>query len=76
MCNVFMKTILTDKGKSFVRDAEATSDAQAVCKQLIYHHKKSADVKLKASDILACITNVRWGDSRWKGAATAFVLHW
>ena len=76
MCNVFVKTALTDKGKSFVRDAEAESDAQAVCKQLLDHHKKSADVKIKASDILACITNVRWGDSRWKGAATAFVLHW
>ena len=76
MCNVFVKTALTDKGKSFVRDAEAESDAQAVCKQLIDHHKKSADAKLKASDILTCITNIRWGDSHWKGTATAFVLHW
>ena len=76
MCNVFVKTALTDKGKSFVRDAEAESDAQAVCKQLLDHHKKSADAKIKASDILACITNIRWGDSRWKGAATAFVSHW
>ena len=33
-------------------------------------------LKLKASNILACIMNIRWGDSRWKGAATAFVLHW
>ena len=76
MCNVFIKTILTDKGESFVRDAEDTSDAQAVCKQLVSHHEKSADAELKASDILTCIMNVRWGDGCWKGAAAAFVLHW
>ena len=76
MHNVFIKTILTDKGKSFVRDAEDMSDAQAVCQQLVSHHKKSADAELKASNILACITNVQWGDGHWKGAATGFVLHW
>ena len=76
MCNVFVKTVLTDKGKSFVHDADDTSDAQTVHKQLLTHHEKSTDAELKASNILACIMNIQWGDGHWKGTATGFVLHW
>ena len=68
--------ILTDMGKSIVREHESDFDAQKVYKKLQDHHTKSTKAMIDSSTILSYITSARLGNGDWKGTTEAFIIHW
>ncbi|PJF33806.1 MAG: hypothetical protein CUN57_01185, partial [Phototrophicales bacterium] len=50
---VLLRTLLTNKGKSLVRENEGNHDAQKIIKELIAHHRKSTKSELESTDRLA-----------------------
>jgi hypothetical protein len=76
MYAVFQRCLLTDKGKTFVREHEQDGDAQTVFMKLQQHATQSTKALLDSSDILSYITSARLGDGTWRGTTHAFVLHW
>ena len=73
--SVLHHTLLTDMGKTLVRQHLDTLDAQTVYKELCAYHAKSTNAKVNASALLTYITTVRF-DTTWRGTAQAFLLHW
>ena len=73
---VLESKVLTDKGKTIVREHEDTFDAQAVYQKLTEHHLRSTKAMIESSTILSYITSVRLGNGEWQGSTEAFVLHW
>ena len=73
--SVLHYTLLTDMGKTLVRQHYDQLDAQKVYKELCAYHANSTKAKLNASELLTYITTVRF-DSSWKGTAQSFLLHW
>ena len=77
MYSVFVRTLLTDQGKAFVRQYEATHDAQKIYKDISAYALKSTKANIDASRILSYITSVRLGDgTSWRGSTHSFILHW
>ena len=76
MYAVFTKTLLTDKGKSLVREHDMDGDAQTIYKELFLHAKRSTKVSVDASELLAYITTSRLGTGLWKGSTESFIIHW
>jgi hypothetical protein len=75
MYAVFMKTVQTDTGKSFVRSNEATYDAQKIYEQLIKHSSTSTKAAMDSTAIMSYVTSVRLGDGKWRGSTNGFVLN-
>jgi hypothetical protein len=73
---VLESKVLTDVGKSFVREHEKDYDAQAVYGKLKAHHLKSTKAMIESSTILSYVTSARLGNGEWKGTTEGFVLHW
>ena len=73
--SVLHHTLLTDMGKTLVRQHLDTLDAQTVYKELCAYHANSTNAKVNASALLTYITTVRF-DTTWRGTAQAFLLHW
>jgi Reverse transcriptase (RNA-dependent DNA polymerase) len=73
---VLESKVLTDFGKSLVRDHEHDFDAQAVYMKLKAHHLKSTKAMIESSTILAYITSARLGTGEWKGTTESFILNW
>ena len=73
---VFSKTLLTDKGKSLVREHEKDYNAQLVHKKLLDYAQKSTKASVKSSQLLTYITSARLGTGSWKGSSHSFILHW
>ena len=76
MYAVFEKTLLTDKGKSYVREHEKDSDAQSIYQKMKEHCLKSTSAAIESARILAYISSVQIDDGSWKGGAQSFILHW
>ena len=65
---VLESKLLTDVGKSFVREHEKDFNAQLVYIKLQAHHLKSTKAMINSSTILSYITSVRLGNGEWKGS--------
>ena len=76
MYAVFTKTLLTDKGKSLVRDHEKNYDAQKIHKKLLDYAQRSTKASVDSSQLLSYITSTRLGTGSWKGSSHSFILHW
>ena len=68
MYAVFTKMLLTDKGKSLVREHDMDGDAQTLYRELFMHAKRSTKASVDASELLAYITTSRLGTGLWKGS--------
>jgi Reverse transcriptase (RNA-dependent DNA polymerase) len=73
---VLESKVLTDFGKSLVRDHEQDFNAQLVYKKLQAHHLKSTKALIESSTILSYITSVRLGNGEWKGSTESFIINW
>ena len=73
---VLESKVMTDAGKSIVREHETDYDAQKVYSKLATHHLKSTKAMIESSTILSYITSVRLGNGEWKGSTEGFILHW
>ena len=76
MFAVFEKNLLTDQGKSLVREYADNYDAQRIYSELRSYSLESTKASLDSSNLLTYITSIRLGDGRWKGSMHAFILHW
>ena len=76
MFAVFERTLLTDVGKSLVRDHEDDGDAREVYKAVVAYYLKSTKASLDSADLLSYITSIRLGSGLWKGPTHSFILHW
>ena len=73
--SVLNDALQTDYGKTLIRSNIDTCDAQKVYKLLCEHQEKSIKAKLNVSELMRYITSARF-DSRWRGTAEGFLLHW
>ena len=73
---VLESKVLTDKGKSIVRQYEATFDAQLAYKGLVDHHLKSTKAMIDSASILSYITSSKIGQSDWQGTAESYIINW
>jgi hypothetical protein len=73
---IFDKILLTDKGKSLVRQYASTFDAQKVFRDLTVYSNTSTMAARVALDLLTYITSSTLGDGTWKGTAQGFILNW
>ena len=73
MYSVFMKVLLTDRGKRYVREHEVDFDAQKVYEKLSTFCTDSTAARVNASDLLSYITLGKI-DS-WKGTSKSFIIH-
>ena len=76
MYAVFVKTILTDNGKKYVRDYENDYDAQSMYEKLLNHAKSSTFTSIESSNILSYITSAKLGKGKWCGTSESFILNW
>ena len=76
--SILVRCLMTDKGKSLVRDYEKDHDAQKVIKELVEHHRKSTKSDLESTDRLEYImtATISGPSSTWKGNARGFIHHW
>ena len=75
MYSVLNRCVLTDVGKTFIRQYESTYDAQKVYKCLKEHATKSTAANIAVEKIMEFLTVTKL-DSRWKGTTSGFILHW
>ena len=75
MYAVFVRTLLTDKGKSIVRAHEQSSNAQKIYEELKRYALKSAQATIDSGALLEYITSSRIVDGTWKGTNQGYVLH-
>jgi hypothetical protein len=76
MYAAFERHLQTDKGKALVRAQNATSNAQAIYKELSEYALRSTKASLDSASLLASITSAKLSDGKWKGTTHAFILHW
>jgi Reverse transcriptase (RNA-dependent DNA polymerase) len=69
------RAVMTDVGKSIVREHEHDYDAQAVYSKLLKHAKLSTTAELSCDQLLGYLTTAKL-DSRWRGTNEGFILHW
>ena len=74
--SVFEDKLRTDMGKYFVRQHELDYDAQKIFKKLQDHARVSTQASIDTADLLSYITSVKLHDSKWRGTAHSFILHW
>jgi len=72
---VLHHSLLTDKGKSLVREHEHDYDAQKVWYKLSQHMTHSVKARFKRNQLLKYITTSSF-DSHWNGTAEQYILHW
>jgi hypothetical protein len=75
MYAVFMKTVQTDVGKSFVRGNEQKYDAQQIYKELLQHASTSTKAAIDSTAIMSYVTSVRLGDGKGVAPRTALFLN-
>ncbi|CAJ1967690.1 unnamed protein product [Cylindrotheca closterium] len=75
MYQVFTMTLLTDKGKQFVCEHQATFDAQTIYNQLAKAYTKSDKADATATGLLQWIMTARLDDS-WRNTHESFIIHW
>ena len=73
---VLESRLLTDVGKSLIREHERDFNAHLVYTKLQAHHLKSTKAMINSSTLLSYITSVRLGSGEWKGSTESFVLNW
>jgi len=76
MFAVFERTLLTDVGKSLVRNHEDDADTQEVYKAVVDYYHKSTKSSLDSADLLSYITSICLSSGLWKGPTHSFILHW
>ena len=76
MYSVFEEHLLTDMGKTLVGQYEATSDSQAIYRELVVHMRTSTAGSMAASEPLSMITSLRMHNAKWSGTKRGFILHW
>ena len=75
MFSVFNANLQTDMGKSIVRRHLATTDAQAVWKELSEHMRKSSKGASEKRRLTQYVNNTVLDDN-FKGTSEQFVLNW
>ena len=73
---VLESKVLTDRGKSIIRDHEHDFDAQKVYQKIKSYHLKSTKAKMESSVILSYITSSKLGDGTWNGSTESFIINW
>jgi hypothetical protein len=73
--SVLNKCVMTDHGKSFVREHEHDFDAQAVYRKLLDHASKSTVADIAKDKLVAYLATAKLNSS-WKGTTEGFLLHW
>jgi hypothetical protein len=72
--SVLNKCVITDHGKSFVREDEHNFDAQAVYRKLLDHASKSTAADIAKDKLVEYLTTTKLNFS-WKGTMEGFLLH-
>ena len=75
MYSVFIKTLLTDKGRELICLHESDFNAQAIFSALITFYTSNVVGQDKQSQLLSYLTTTRLGNGTWNGTTHAFVLH-
>ena len=73
--SVLNETLLTDYGKTLVRNNMHSFDAQKVYRKLVEYHESSTKARFPANQLLQYITTARY-TTAWNGTAQNFLLHW
>jgi hypothetical protein len=73
--SVLNKCVMTDQGKSFVREHDKDFDAQAVYRKLLDHASKSTAADFTKDKLVEYLTTAKLNSS-WKGTTEGFLLHW
>lgn len=71
---VFVQTLLTDEGKTYVRKHISDFDAQAIYQELCRFHGSSMYSEITASSIMSFLTSFRLGSQPWMGKTTVSFL--
>ena len=74
MYGVFEQKLLTDTGKTIVRDY--AFDAQTIYAELVKAAVSSTRASLESNDILRYIIGAKFGDGSWKGTSVSYIHHW
>ena len=72
--SVFVQNLLTDEGKTYVRNHRRDFNAQAIFKDLVGHHTNSTHSQLTASSIMQFLTSFKLGVNPWKGYCFLYYL--
>jgi len=72
--SVFVRTVLTDMGKTIVRQYEQSYDAQQVYKELVDYAKRSTAANINIDNIVQQLYFMKL-DSRWTGTTKGFILN-
>jgi hypothetical protein len=73
---VLESKVLTDQGKSIIRDHEHDFDAQKIYQKIKSYHLKSTKPKIDSSVILSYITSCKLVDGTWNSTSEAFIINW
>ena len=73
---VLEKKVLSDQGKTIVREHVGDRDAQTVYKKIVQYYIRSTKESLREADILSYITSAKLSSGKWKGSTTRFILNW
>jgi len=76
MFSVFVRTLLTDEGKTLVRRHMANYNAQLIYKELKEYHNKSIHSEIKGSSILNFLSSFRLNGTNWAGGDTVSFLNY
>lgn len=71
---VFVQHLLTDEGKTLVRQHTTDYDAQCIYKDLVEFHSHSMHSEIVGNTILQFLTTFRLGINPWKGKTTLSFL--
>ena len=73
--SILNRCVLTDYGKTFVRDHHKDSDAQEVYRKLVAHAKTSTSASLVTDKLVKYLVTANL-DSSWRGTTVGFLLLW
>jgi hypothetical protein len=73
---VLESNVLTNRGKTLIRDHEHDFDAQKVYQKLKAYHLRSTKAKMESSVILSYITSSRLGEGTWNGTTKSIIINW
>ena len=75
MYAVFTNTLITDKGKYFIRQYEGDYNAHAIHKELLVRMSTSTKASVVSSTITTYITIAKFGHGTWNDSSESFILH-
>jgi hypothetical protein len=73
---VFVQVLLTDEGKTFVRQHQKDFDAQEIYRSLVEFHSQSMHTELTGTSIMSFLTSFKLGVNSWAGkTSVSFITY-